>query len=309
MKNIVKAGFINKGRVAKANKGSKIVSDRKLQPSDGDKSKVGSLSESDTDVFSLYTPKKGLATQLKKYRNIKSKFIGASKITLLSKRTEEEENVDKVSVDCETFSVDEIDVSGTKHDESDDKRSQPERIVKRKLFPDEEPNLREAIHSKLKLKNKKLRLKMSGGDRSHSCFSRNFLNVPLRSKSPSFHHEENEKIRRNSSPSTLSSRRKNFDRGYNSKSSHQRNGTGGATLNFQPTVVSTPFPKNPENENNSHHDRLISRSRGERKDKHEASNKEFPLIEHDEIRFNQDDFWKSPEDVELDRSFQFFSAF
>jgi len=308
MKNKVKAGFINKGRVAKA-KRNKIVSDRKLQPSEGDnKSKVGSLSESDTDVFSLYTPKKGLATQLKKYRNIKSKFIGASKITLLSKRTEEEENVDKVSVGCETFSVDEVDVSGSKHVESDHKHSQPERIVKRKLFPDEEPNLREAIHSKLKLKNKKLRLKASGGDRSHSSFSRNFLNVPPRSKSPSFHHEENEEIRRNSSPSKLSSRRKNFDRGCNSKSTHQRNGTGGASLNFQPTVMSTPFPKNPKNEKNSHYERLISRSRSERKHKHEAFNIEFPLIEH-EKKFNKDDFWKSPEDVELDRSFQSFSAF
>jgi len=250
-----------------------------------------------------------LATQLKKYRNIKSKFIGASKITLLSKRTEEEANVDKVSVDCETFSVDEMDVSGMKHGESDDIRSQPERIVKRKLFPDEEPNLREAIHSKLKLKNKKLRLKTSGGDRSHSSFSRNLLNVPPQSKSPSFQHahEDNEKVRRNSSPLKLSSRRKNFDRGCNSKSSHQRNGTGGVTLNFQPTVVSTPFPKNPENEKNSH-DHLISRSRSERKHKHEASNKELPVIEHENM-FNQDDFWKSPEDVDLDRSFQSFSAF
>merc|ERR1712098_1028604 len=91
------------------------------------------------------------------------------------------------------------------------------------------------------------------------------------------------------------------------KSSHQRNGTGGVTLNFQPTVVSTPFPKNPENEKNSH-DHLISRSRSERKHKHEASNKELPVIEHENM-FNQDDFWKSPEDVDLNRSFQSFSTF
>jgi len=223
---------MDRGKVHKV-KQKTIVYDKNLKTSDFDKNKGNSKSESDTDVFSLYSPKVGFATQLKKYRNVKSKFIGASKITLLPKHTEEE-NGDKFSVDLGTFSVDEIAVGQTNQEGIVLEDCERKRIVRRKLFPDEEPNLREAVRNKLKLKSKKLRLKTKINEKTSSSFSRDFLNLPSRTKSPSFQRDNQEKIRKNSPQSYT------WKQNYPSiKSSYRAKGSS----SFQPKSASTPLPK------------------------------------------------------------------
>jgi len=281
-------------------KRNKIVSDRKIETSESNKNNGNSKSESDTDVFSLYSPKVGFATQLKKYRNIKSKFIGASKITLLPKHTDKEEGiVDNVSVE-ETSVGEAYHVAGRVIEYDDSKR---ERIVKRNLFPDEEPNLREAVHNKLKLKNKKLRVKTKI-DKTSASISRDFLNLPSRSKTASCQSDQLKKVSRNSSPSE--SRKLNFP---SMKSSYRSKGR----FSFQPKSASTPFS---EVKNHCPYDFdfdcTIHSKRNESERilfqdqagyiKELTSNKR-------EFEYNPDDFWNCQEDVKLDRSFQLIDAF
>jgi len=313
---------MDRGKVHKV-KQKTIVYDKNLKTSDFDKNKGNSKSESDTDVFSLYSPKVGFATQLKKYRNVKSKFIGASKITLLPKHTEEE-NGDKFSVDLGTFSVDEIAVGQTNQEGIVLEDCERKRIVRRKLFPDEEPNLREAVRNKLKLKSKKLRLKTKINEKTSSSFSRDFLNLPSRTKSPSFQRDNQEKIRKNSPQSYT------WKQNYPSiKSSYRAKGSS----SFQPKSASTPLSKV---KNYCHFDldcALTSKSneserfieggryesertnynRGNEGDRNffedlDTFDNEFTLNKR-EFMYNRDDFWNCQEDVELDRSFQLIDAF
>lgn len=324
---------MDRGKVHKV-KQKTIVYDKNLKTSDFDKNKGNSKSESDTDVFSLYSPKVGFATQLKKYRNVKSKFIGASKITLLPKHTEEE-NGDKFSVDLGTFSVDEIAVGQTNQEGIVLEDCERKRIVRRKLFPDEEPNLREAVRNKLKLKSKKLRLTTKINEKTSSSFSRDFLNLPSRNKSPSFQRDNQEKIRKNS-PQSYS-----WKQNYPSiKSSYRAKGSS----SFQPKSASTPLSKV---KNHCHFDldcaftsksneseRIIDSGRYESERFIEGGRYESERTNYNrgnegdrnffedldtfdneftsnkrEFMYNRDDFWNCQEDVELDRSFQLIDAF
>merc|ERR1719300_609525 len=80
----------------------------------------------------------------------------------------------------------------------------------------------------------KLRLTTKINEKTSSSFSRDFLNLPSRTKSPSFQRDNQEKIRKNSPQSYT------WKQNYPSiKSSYRAKGSN----SFQPKSASTPLPK------------------------------------------------------------------
>lgn len=226
----------------------------------------------------------GILTQVKQFaQNLKSRLVTSQRIGAHQLDTAQGE--DK-STDSKVDTSD--------NNPHDNKKEYSERIVRRNLFPDKDPDIRRTIRNKLKLKNKRLRKE-----------------VQVRTRVPSMQGSFDD-VRRHISPipEPKMSKLRNICR-RNGDKSRMTPAVGSKSKGHRPEdyVLVQPgaapsYRILDEDLYQSYHVEVTKEQEQEEEDKSEHC-----VSSNDDLNFTSDNFWMSPGDKDSDISFDSDIAF